>query len=206
VWIDLTPTEDELMASFHKTARQNIRAPGKRGLVVRSITDAGAGSRLRMLLEQSFERTGARAPRVAWAELIEHASTPSASAHVAGLFREQDHSLREPLSFAVAFLHGDVAEYAHAGSLRDPSIKVSLLYSVAWELMVWARRRGATRWDFGGVPDVGDGAPDDLRAGIGSFKRYFSENVVSVGEEWVLEPRRDPRWWAMGALRPWRRP
>jgi hypothetical protein len=30
---------------------------------------------------------------------------------------------------------------------------------------------------------------DDRLKGISDFKRNFSDNVVLVGEEWVLEPR-----------------
>jgi lipid II:glycine glycyltransferase (peptidoglycan interpeptide bridge formation enzyme) len=199
----LDRSEEELLASFHKTARQNIRAPGKKGLVVRSVTNPSAAERLEALLAESFQRTRATAPRLGWHELIRHASESGAKAHIAGLFREDQAGDSDPLSFAVAYLHGDVAEYAHAGSVRDSSLKVSLLYSVAWELMRWAKQRGATGWDFGGVTEASPNGSSDDRAGITSFKRYFSDRTIEVGEEWVLAPIGGPLPLLRSALRRW---
>lgn len=106
------------------------------------------------------------------------------------MFEDVDLRSEKPLSFAAAVLHGDVAEYAHAGSTERSRVRVPVLYAPTWNLMTWARQAGARWWDFGGVSGgataVGE---DDPRAGINAFKLHFSKNVIEVGREWVLEPR-----------------
>jgi lipid II:glycine glycyltransferase (peptidoglycan interpeptide bridge formation enzyme) len=134
-----------------------------------------------------------------WAEFIRQAADDSSDIHLVGLFAVDDIGSRRPLAFATAMLHGQVAEYAHAGSTRDPGVRIPLHYAPTWELMRWARSRGATAWDFGGVVDTG--APDDAREGIDHFKFSFSEETRRVGSEWVLECSRLP--WP---LRPTRGP
>ena len=50
-------------------------------------------------------------------------------------------------------------------------------------------RRQDTAWfDFGGITAGSHGADDKL-GGISDFKRYFSKEIVGVGQEWSLEPR-----------------
>jgi hypothetical protein len=56
-----------------------------------------------------------------------------------------------------------------------------------WDLMCWARRNGASWWDFGGITEGQQGS-DDPVGGISDFKRHFSTTVRLVGERWVLEP------------------
>ena len=54
----------------------------------------------------------------------------------------------------------------------------------------WAKSQGVTWFDFGGITVGTQGDPDDPLGGISDFKRYFSRDVVEVGEERVFEPRR----------------
>ena len=196
-WVDLTPAEDALLAGFHKTARRHIRAPQKKGFEVRTISQPDAARAVGELYADSVRRTGGNPSRIDWRGLIEYAAEPTARIHISGLFPRDAPAGARPLSFAVAFLHDGVAEYAYAGSVRDPDIRTPLLYAVAWELMRWARARGAMAWDFGGVTEAADADADDRLGGISDFKRYFSDNVITVGEEWLLEPQRGP----LGLLR-----
>jgi lipid II:glycine glycyltransferase (peptidoglycan interpeptide bridge formation enzyme) len=58
-----------------------------------------------------------------------------------------------------------------------------------WDLIVWAKRAGATWFDFGGVTAGTAGSGDPL-GGISDFKRLFSKERAEVAEDWVLEPRK----------------
>jgi hypothetical protein len=186
IWIDLRASEEDLFAGFHATCRRHIRAPAKRGYLSASLTDHRFGHRLASLITQSFRRTGGRAPSVDWDDLLRQSGLPDAPVRIEGLFADGSDAPSGLVAFSVAYLHGDVAEYAHAGSDRT-SDGVPLLYAPTWNLMRWARAAGARDWDFGGVP-----RGDNLRSlsGIKTFKRYFSRDVRPVGEEWELILRR----------------
>jgi hypothetical protein len=201
LWMDLTPPEEEIMAEFHATGRRHIRAPGKKGYEVRPITDPDASATMEDIFRATFSRTGGTPPEVDWAWTIRTNGESGAPLHLVGLFPEDAPDTSEPLSFALALLHGEVAEYAHAGSIRDRSLKIPLLYAPTWELMRWARQQGARYWDFGGVTEESV-ENSDPRGGINDFKRYFGKAVRTVGEEWVLKPR--PRLEAVtGTLARW---
>jgi hypothetical protein len=189
VWLDLSLPADDLLGSFHRSARRNIKIPQKKGMAVRTIIDAAAIPRIREIFANVFRRTGGVPPPLDWELLIGTNGRPGCRHNVVGLFPSADAGPAEMLSFAVAFLHGEVAEFAHAGSAREPGFRVPLSYAPAWELMVWARAKGARFWDFGGVTSSAAGGQGPL-AGINAFKRYFSPRTITVGEEWVLEPRR----------------
>jgi hypothetical protein len=186
VWIDLRASEEDVFAGFHATCRRHIRAPAKRGYLSASLTGRRFGHRLASLITQSFRRTGGRAPSVDWDELLRQSGLPDAPVRIEGLFADGSEAPSGLVAFSAAYLHGDVAEYAHAGSDRT-SDGVPLLYAPTWNLMRWARAAGARDWDFGGVP-----TGDNLRSlsGIKTFKRYFSRDVRPVGEEWELILRR----------------
>lgn len=185
IWIDLTPSEEDILAGFHATCRRHIRAPGKRGYEASEVREARFAPRLRTLIRHSFRRTRGHPPEVDWSALLDEAARPESRVHVEGLFVGPSRSPDELVSFAVAYLHGDVAEYAHAGALRTED-NAPLLYAPTWNLMRWARDRGAAHWDFGGILEH-----DDSRVlrGIRQFKQLFSPEIVSVGEEWVYTPR-----------------
>ncbi len=186
VLVDLEPTEDEMMASFSSTCRRHIRAPAKKGFEMRPIRDSEHAPVLQEILTESFARTGSAPPEIVWDAIFEALRDDQAPLELVGLFRADEEN-GTPYSFAMAVLHGDVVEYSHAGSVRRDDVKVPLLYSCAWSLMQWAKARGATRFDFGGVP-----RPTDVEgrlSGIEAFKRSFSPDPVQVGDEWVLEPR-----------------
>lgn len=187
IWIDLSANEDEILRGFSGTCRHHIRAPERKGYTVRPITDLGSVETVRTIFLESFRRTGGQAPDVAWDEVIRMNGEPGARLHLCGLFQNGRPS--NPLSFALAYRHGDVAEYAHAGSIRDPAHNIPLLYAPTWELMRWAREEGARFWDFGGITGSGPPGKTSRMAGIHQFKTSFSRSIISVGEEWSLEPR-----------------
>ena len=67
---------------------------------------------------------------------------------------------------------------------------LAIAYTPLWDLIAWAKRSGATWFDFGGVSERAASSAHDPLGGISEFKRYFSAHIVEVGEQWILEPRR----------------
>lgn len=187
IWINLARTEQELLASFHHTVRRHIRPRIEDGLTVLPIQSVAWAGRIDALMHESFARTGGCPPAIDWELMIQQSQSDPDRAHMVGLFKDTAASTRL-LAFALALRHGSVAEYAHAGSTRDPDLRVPLLYAPTWELMRWAKHSGARWWDFGGVPR-GSSLAGGAVEGITDFKQYFSKNVVPVGREWALAPR-----------------
>jgi hypothetical protein len=125
--------------------------------------------------------------RHAWAEILALSEERPELSRVVGLFRSDRDGPTGLLSFAWGCHHGDHAHYATAASTRRTDLRIPMAYPLAWDLMLWARRNGATTFDFGGIT-MGSSGGDDPLGGISDFKRRFTDRVVEVGEEWIFEP------------------
>ena len=63
-----------------------------------------------------------------------------------------------------------------------------VVHPLFWDLILWAKRGGATWFDLGGVTTGTTGSGDPV-GGISDFKRLFSKHMAEVADDWVLEPR-----------------
>ena len=70
LWIDIGAEEDEILASFHPTARRHIRAPAKKGFQTVALSDPRHASRLEELHQASFLRSGGEAPFADWSATL----------------------------------------------------------------------------------------------------------------------------------------
>jgi lipid II:glycine glycyltransferase (peptidoglycan interpeptide bridge formation enzyme) len=94
------------------------------------------------------------------------------------------------VAFAWGCLHGDYVTYEAGAATRTQATgNLALAYAPLWDLVAWARGLGAAWFDFGGVSMGTAGDAHDPLGGIADFKRFFCNEVISVGEDWVLEPR-----------------
>ncbi len=84
--IDLAPSEDELFAKLHSTARRHVRAPAKKGLVLRPVTDAALGDRLESIFNETFRRTGTVPEPRPWRKIIELSAAEPALSRGVGNF------------------------------------------------------------------------------------------------------------------------
>lgn len=193
--IDLRPDEEAILASLHSTARRHIRALGKNPVSLRPVTNGACAPRLAELLHETMARTGGHSETHDWTAIINLSNRHPQLSRLVGLFREDSESPEALLAFAWGRYHGDHVDYAVAASTRAVDIKMPLAYAIAWDLICWAKKNGATWFDFAGIT-AGSHASADRLGGISDFKRYFSEQVVVVGEEWVFEPHPIRAWLA----------
>lgn len=187
VVVDLTPEESEIFAAFDRSARRNVKAPGKKGFETTAITDTVYVDRMHELMEETLARTGGQYEKMAWAQLIDFSSQHPELARVVGTFLPESSEPEALVSFAWGAFHGDHATHTNAASTRAIKSNVALSYAVSWDLICWAKRNGASWFDFGGVTQ-GSLEDTDSLGGISDFKRFFSKDVVTVGDEWILEP------------------
>jgi len=189
ILVDLRPNEEEIFASFQSKTRRDIRAAAKFPVTVRPIEEAELAGRLDSLVNEVFARTGGDSERQNWIDIIRFSARHSELSRLVGLFRTDIAGPESLLAFAHGLHHGDYAEYSTAAATRNTDIRVPQTYVLAWDMMRWAKRHGAAFFDFGGVTPVTSDGSDPLQ-GISAFKRYFSKEEFSVGDEWILEPSR----------------
>ncbi len=183
VLIDLRhPTEDDLFATLGATARRHVRAVRKNHLTVEPLTDPGLADALAALEEETRQRTGGRYVLQNWDRWLASAASHPDDVRISAL-RDPRADMRI-LAFALGVSHGDHVEYRAAASTRLEGYRVPLAYGPAWDLIQWAYRSGHGMFDFGGITDGDSGL-----ASISAFKKRFSNNVVRVSEELILEPR-----------------
>ena len=187
VVVDLTPDESDILASFNRNARRNIRDIGKQPFAVRPISDVQYAPRMEALMRETVARTGGACTSKDWPAIITFSNAYPTLSRVVGQFRT-DGAPETLVAFSCARSHGDyVEDYARA-STRVEGRRVSLTHSLVWDLMRWAKANGARWYDFGGITAGHSGGTDPV-GGISDFKRSFGGEVVIVGDAWVLEPR-----------------
>jgi len=184
--IDLAPTEEQLLASFHPSCRRHIKSFSRKSLLCLPIEDPALAPRLQQLLDETMTRT--RGPRLVpdWPGLVAFIERNPNRARLLGAFRSDIGGPEALVGYVLGLRHSDSVEYRTAASTRLDELKAPLLYAPAWELMRWARSTGASRFDFGGVIPATMPA-EDPRHGISNFKRMFSTVELDVGGEYVLE-------------------
>ena len=183
--VDLGPSEAEILASFHKQTRKNLRRIEREPFALQPILETRFAERLDRLLAETMARTTGPYTREDWAARIAAAASRPELSRLVGLFRAPGRGPEALLAFGWACHHGDHVEYCTTASTRIPGSRLPLTHPLAWDLIRWARANGAGWFDFGGV--TSEGGDDPLR-GISEFKRSFSQQVLRVGSEWTLEP------------------
>jgi hypothetical protein len=187
--VDLSPGMDAVFASLSRSTRRNVRQAQKYGLFFAPIADSVYLDACRRLYVEAFRRTGHAAPPLDFARVL--ASADGTGALLLGVFSPGETPAPERLlAFAWVRSHGDYATYDTAASARDMAARSAtpgdLLMMGCIE---WAHARGHRWLDLGGVTTAADGQKDELQ-GISAFKRGFSHDRISVGEEWELRPNR----------------
>jgi hypothetical protein len=188
--LDLALSEDELFAKCAASARRNVRAPSKRGFELMALNHASYARRLEDLLDEAYGRTGGTRSGLPWAGILELSRAMPDRSRVVGLRAPDEKSPGGILSFAWGCMNGNYATYEAGASTRNHRWgNLALAYAPLWDLIAWAKRSGAMWFDLGGVTAKASGVDDPL-GGISDFKRFFCDEIVDVGEQWVFEPRR----------------
>jgi len=186
--IDLSPEEDEILASLNKAARKNLRDADKSPLCVRTITDAKYVDRITTLERLAIKRTGGTSPPQDWVSILGLSQQHPELSRVVGLFLCEEAQEPEALvGFAWGCQNGTNGEYRAGGTVHLPNLKVSISYRLVRDLILWSKREGARWFDMGGIT-VDEPVWHPLR-GVSVFKRHFTHHLEEVGEEWSLEPR-----------------
>lgn len=184
--LDISPSPDQLLASFHPKTRYNIRLSQRRGVTVRQDCTNQDLKTFYTILTETAERDGFLIRGASYFEAIweELGSRDQARLFLA---EYQD----KPIAGALAFTIGDKAWYIYGASLSQHR-NVMPNHLVQWTVINWAKERGCVMYDFRGVPVADPGHP---LYGLYRFKKGFNGDYTEfVGEyDLVLSPA----WYAM---------
>jgi peptidoglycan pentaglycine glycine transferase (the first glycine) len=164
--LDLAPDEDALFAALEKGTRWSVRQTEKRGV---SIRDASGDEDLRALYDL-YAETGQRAGFITrtWDYYHRMWRTLVAGGHAKVRLAEKD---GEPVAGALTWRCGAREVYQSAAT-NDAGRSAYAAYGLLWRCIIEARKGGARRFDFGGIPaDVT--RKDDPMYGPYQFKKGF---------------------------------
>jgi lipid II:glycine glycyltransferase (peptidoglycan interpeptide bridge formation enzyme) len=168
--VDLSKTEDELLAAMHSKTRYNIRVAEKHCVVVGQWTmDNGQlFQKVFQLFEETAKRDGFRLhPRGYYEKQIKMPGIEVYGAECEGKL----------LAAAIVIFSGSTATYLHGASSNEMR-NVMAPYALHWAIMKRAKERGMKHYDLWGISDDHKSG----WAGITRFKRgWGGTDVFSPG-------------------------
>jgi len=175
VIVDLTGSEDEILARMKQKTRYNIRLAAKKGVAVRPWDDLAAFHRMMLI---TGGRDGFGVHSLEYYQRAYELFYPTGLAEL--LVAEFE---GKPLAALMVFAHGQRAWYVYGASNNEERNRMPT-YLLQWEAMRWARSKGAEEYDLWGVPDEDEETLEanftdrnDGLWGVYRFKRGFGGQV-----------------------------
>ena len=173
--IDLTGSEDDILARMKQKTRYNIRLAAKKGVTVRAWDDIPA-------FHEMMQITGGRdnfgVHSLEYYQRAYELFRPTGMAELlVAEFEEKS------LAALMVFSRGRHAWYVYGASNNQERNRMPT-YLLQWEAMRWARNKGAEEYDLWGIPDVDEETLEEQFTerndglwGVYRFKRGFGGEV-----------------------------
>lgn len=197
VLLDVSVSEEEMLARMKQKTRYNARLAAKKGVRVRVGTEADWP-----MLYQMYAETSARDGfvirdenyyRTVW-KLFDN-SLPGAPCSALPLAEPLVAEVEgEPVAAVFLFAFAGRAYYVY-GMSREARREMMPNYLLQWEAMKWAKARGCGVYDLWGAPDAFD--EGDSMWGVFRFKEGLGGQVTRSLGAWDFAP--NPLWYAMYA-------
>ena len=186
--IDLSGTEDEILARMKQKTRYNIRLAAKKGVTVRAWDDIPA---FHDMMQITGGRDGFGVHSLEYYQRAYELFRPTSMAEL--LVAEFE---GKPLAALMVFVRGKRAWYMYGASNNEERNRMPT-YLLQWEAMRWARSNGAEEYDLWGVPDEDQETLEnqftersDGLWGVYRFKRGFGGELKRAAQamDWVYNP------------------
>ena len=164
--LDIRPEEDALFAGLKKDTRWSVRQAGKRGVAVREASGEDDLSAFYAL----YAETGRRAGFITrpWDYYRRMWGAVTAAGHGRIRLAERD---GVAVAGALTWRCGEREVYQTAAT-NEAGRSAYAAYALLWQCIIDARKGGARRFDFGGIP-VDITRKDDPMYGPYQFKKGF---------------------------------
>lgn len=171
-WLDIRPSEEELLKGMRKTMRNLIRRAERDGVTIELVMDPSSVEQFISIHRDTVKR---------------HHFVPYTDAYFRAeydAFRAGNHAQLfqaryqgKIISSAMMITYGDTSSYHHGASLSEYQ-RIPASYLLQWAAIQEAKRRGCTRYNFWGVvPEEQFYSPVLHRAhpfiGVTTFKTGF---------------------------------
>ena len=177
--IDLSRSEDEILAAMSGNTRRKIRVATKKGVTIRagSIDDLP-------LLYQLYRVTGERDGFLirpfdyyqrAWEEFMRNGLAHALIAEYGG----------KAIAQVILFHFGRKCWYFYGASSNKERERMPN-YALQWEAIKWAKAQGYAAYDMWGAPEVFD--KSDGMWGVYQFKRGFRGKLIRHIGAWDFAP------------------
>lgn len=171
--VDLSGSEDDILARMKQKGRYNVRYAVKKGVTCRVGADEADLAIFYDLLEQTSKRQGISYRSLRYFELFRKNFMVESDLARFIIAEYQGN----PVAAILVTFFGDEAIYLYGGSGPDDR-NVFGSYLVQWVGMQEAKRRGCTFYNMTGVAATDD--PNDAWAGLRQFKLKFGAEVVQL--------------------------
>jgi peptidoglycan pentaglycine glycine transferase (the first glycine) len=200
VLIDLSPGEDEILASMKQKTRYNVRLAEKKGVSLRIGTQEDFPLLYRMYAETSvrdgFVIRDEGYYRTVWETFMQE-NVPAFQRSSASTFSPTCEPLiaevdGEPVAAIFVFYFAGRAYYVY-GMSRNIHREKMPTYLLQWEAMKRARSKGCSVYDLWGAPEVFN--ESDSMWGVYRFKEGLGGEVVRTLGAWDFAP--SPIWYKL---------
>jgi lipid II:glycine glycyltransferase (peptidoglycan interpeptide bridge formation enzyme) len=196
VLIDLSRSEEEMLARMKQKTRYNIRLAEKKGVKVRVGTIQDLGLLYKMYAETSvrdgFVIRDEGYYQTVWQTFMANAQslvTDYQTPFTEPLIAEVN---QEPVAAIFVFCFAGRVYYVYGMSRNEHREKMPS-YLLQWAAMKRAKARGCLVYDLWGAPDVFN--ENDSMWGVYRFKEGFSGKVVRTLGAWDFAP--NPLWYKL---------
>lgn len=173
--MDLTKSEDTLLASFHPKTRYNIKVATRHSVVIKEDNSNEAFTAYQQLSQETTRRQGFYAHNQTYHQRMWETMRAHNIAH---LFTATVHDT--VVAAWIIFVWKNTAYYPYGASGREhrETMAPTLLL---WEIVKWAKKEGMTAFDLWGALSL-PADNKDAWYGFHRFKEGFSpKHVTSVG-------------------------
>ncbi len=182
IFVDLKPSEEEIIDGFKQKTRYNIRLAERKGVTIerRDMTDENVD-----LMYSLMAATQARAgfflrQKEYFASYWQGLAKAGLGQLLVASHEGEDLAGIYATHFSTKGYYKDGGSYPIKRNLMAP-------YMLQWEAMRWAKEMGATRYDLVAVPPIAHLEDSDHpQAGLYQFKRGFNEEVTEFTGCWDL--------------------
>jgi lipid II:glycine glycyltransferase (peptidoglycan interpeptide bridge formation enzyme) len=181
IFIDLTPGEDGVLASFNQSARRNIRKAQAGGVSVQPVEATDDNLETMFQLMKTTEARAGYGLRPA-AYFIDYWKSQIDAGQGQLLFATHEGDI---LAGLFATFIGKRSWYKDGGSFVIKR-ELQASYAIQWETMRWLMARGVTSYDTVGVPNPDEIGTGNARQGLYDFKAKFNPDITEFIGCWDL--------------------
>jgi peptidoglycan pentaglycine glycine transferase (the first glycine) len=198
VLIDLSPSEEELLARMKQKTRYNIRLAEKKGVTLRIGTSTDFDLLYKMYAETSlrdgFVIRDEGYYKTVWSLFTGNSQSPVSTQSVQSPLAELliAEVKNDPVAAIFVFYFSNRAYYVY-GMSRTVHREKMPAYLLQWEAIKRARAKGCTVYDLWGAPDVFDDS--DSMWGVYRFKEGLGGKVVRTLGAWDFAS--NPFWYKL---------